>query len=143
MAEATKTEIYHVTPQKFYEAIINYKAYPEFVSGVSSVKLIESTPNGAIVEYSINIIKNITYTLKLSHEENKKVSWSLVSGDMMKVNNGSWTLKDMGEGKTEVTYSLQVEFKGFLPGLSLIEKTLVNTNLPMTMKAFAERAAKI
>ena len=34
----------------------------------------------------------------------------------------------------------EMEFKGFLPGLGMIEKTLVNTNLPMTMKAFCKRA---
>ena len=70
------------------------------------------------------------------------MSWSLVSGDMMKVNNGKWTLKDVG-GKTEVTYSLEVELKGFLPGLGMIEKTLVNTNLPLTMKAFGKKAASL
>jgi hypothetical protein len=52
-------------------------------------------------------------------------------------------LKDLGKARTEVTYSLEVELKGFLPGLGLIEKTLVNTNLPLTMKAFAKRAASL
>ncbi len=143
MAKAERTETYDVTPDKFYKTIVDYKAYADFVTGMSSVKVIDSNPNGATVEYTINIIKSLTYTLKLSHEENKKVSWTLVTGDMMKTNNGCWTLKDLGNGKTEVAYSLEVEFKGFLPGLGMIEKTLVNTNLPMTMKAFADRAAKI
>jgi ribosome-associated toxin RatA of RatAB toxin-antitoxin module len=61
----------------------------------------------------------------------------------MKVNNGRWTLKDLGQARTEVTYSLEVELKGFFPGLGMIEKTLVNTNLPTAMKAFAKRAASI
>jgi coenzyme Q-binding protein COQ10 len=143
MAKAERTETYDVTPDKIYKAIVDYKAYPEFVAGMSSLKIIESNPTGATVEFSINIIKNLSYTLKLSHEENKKVSWTLVTGDMMKTNNGCWTLKDLGNGKTEVNYNLEIEFKGFLPGLGMIEKTLVNTNLPMTMKAFADRAAKL
>ena len=143
MAKARTTETYNVPVQKFYQAIIDYKSYPDFVTGVNEVKILNSSPSGAEVEFSINIVKNISYTLKLSHEENKKVSWSLVKGDMMKVNNGEWSLKDLGNGSSEVTYSLEVEFKGFLPGLGLIEKTLVNTNLPLNMKCFYERAKKI
>jgi len=143
MAKAEKTEIYEVPCDKFYQAIIAYSDYPNFVTGVTKTNIIESTADGAVVEYNLNIIKNIAYTLKLTHQENKSVAWSLVKGDMMKLNNGAWTLKDLGDGKTEVTYSLEIEFKGFLPGLGMIEKTLVNTNLPMTMKAFAERAKKL
>ena len=92
---------------------------------------------------NLNLIKKISYTIKLNHTPNKEVNWSLVSGDMMKINNGKWTLKDLGQARTEVTYSLEVEFKGFLPGLGLIEKTLVNTNLPLAMKAFAKKAASL
>ena len=92
---------------------------------------------------SLNIIKSFSYVLNLTKIEPTEVSWSLDSGDLLKVNNGKWTLKDLGNNKTEVTYSLEIEVKGFLPGLGLIEKTLVNTNLPLTMKAFAKRAQSL
>jgi ribosome-associated toxin RatA of RatAB toxin-antitoxin module len=94
-----------------------------------------------MVKFNLSLIKEISYVLKLAHRPNQEVSWSLVSGDLMKVNNGRWTLKDLGNGKTEVTYFLEVELKGFFPGLGMIEKTLVNTNLPLTMKAFGKKAA--
>jgi ribosome-associated toxin RatA of RatAB toxin-antitoxin module len=71
------------------------------------------------------------------------VKWSLDNGDMMKVNNGGWDLQDLGGGRTQVTYTIEVELKGFIPGLGMIEKTLVNTNLPLTLKAFYERAKKL
>lgn len=141
MARAERTEVFDVPADKFYKAIIDYKGYPEFVDGVESVNVSNESADGATVTMNLNLIKKISYTIKLSHKPNQEVNWSLVSGDMMKVNNGKWTLKDQGNGKTEVTYSLEVELKGFLPGLGMIEKTLVNTNLPLTMKAFAKRAA--
>jgi coenzyme Q-binding protein COQ10 len=142
MARAEKTEVFDVPVDKFYKAIVDYKAYPEFVEGMRSVEVQNETADGATVKFNLSLIKDISYTIKLSNKPNQEVSWSLVSGDMMKVNNGKWTLKDLG-GKTEVTYSLEVELKGFLPGLGMIEKTLVTTNLPMNMKAFAKRAASI
>lgn len=142
MARAERTEVFDVPVDKFYKAIIDYKGYPDFVDGVESVNVSNESADGATVTMNLNLIKKISYTIKLNHTPNTQVNWSLVSGDMMKVNNGKWTLKDQG-GKTEVTYSLEVELKGFLPGLGMIEKTLVNTNLPLTMKAFAKRAASL
>lgn len=142
MAKAERTEVFDVPVDKFYKAIIDYKSYPEFVDGVRGVDVQNESPAGATVKFNLSLIKEISYTLKLSNKENQEVSWSLVSGDMMKINNGKWSLKDLG-GKTEVTYSLEVELKGFLPGLGMIEKTLVSTNLPLTMKAFGKRAASL
>jgi coenzyme Q-binding protein COQ10 len=143
MAKAERTEVFDVPVEKFYKAIIDYRAYPSFVDGVQSVEVQNESAAGATTKFSIKIMKEISYTLKLKHTPNMEVSWSLVSGDMMKINNGKWTLKDLGNNKTEVTYWLEVELKGFIPGLGMIEKTLVSTNLPLTMKAFGKRAASL
>ncbi|MFZ4714318.1 MAG: type II toxin-antitoxin system RatA family toxin [Bacteriovoracaceae bacterium] len=140
MAKATKTEIYDVPAGKLYKAIVDYADYPKFVDGMQSVEVISNNPNGAKVKFNLNLIKTISYTINLTHKENQSVTWTLDTGDMMKINNGSWTLKDLGDGKTEVTYTIEVELKGFIPGLGMIEKTLVNTNLPLTLNAFYKRA---
>ena len=143
MAKAERTEIFDVPAEKFYQAVTDYKNYPKFVDGMKSVEVVTESGDSATVKFNLNLIKEITYTLKLTGKKNEAVSWSLVSGDMMKVNNGGWKLKDLGNGKTEVTYSLEVELKGFFPGLGMVEKTMVSTNLPMNMKAFAKRAATL
>lgn len=140
MAKASRTETYDVPVSNFYQAVIDYKNYSKFVPGVDSIEVLNESADGATVKFNINVIKKISYTLKLSHKPNQEVSWSLVTGDYMKVNNGRWNLEDLGGGKTKVTYSLEIEVKGFIPGLSLIEKGLVETNLPMTMSSFAKRA---
>lgn len=143
MARAERIETYDVPAEKFYQAIIDYKAYPSFVDGMRSVEVQSEAADGATVKYGLSLIKEISYTLKMKHVKNQEVSWSLVTGDMMKLNNGKWTIKDLGNAKTEVTYNLEIELKGFIPGLGMIEKTLVSTNLPLTMKAFAKRAASL
>ena len=143
MARAERTEVFDVPVEKLYQAIIDYKSYPKFVDGMKSVEIQKESSDGATVKFNLSLIKEISYTLKLNHILNKEVSWSFVSGDLMKINNGKWLLKDLGQARTEVTYSLEVELKGFLPGLGMIEKTLVSTNLPSNMKAFAKRAASL
>ena len=143
MAQATRTEIFDVPADKFFQAVVDYKNYPQFVDGMKSVEVQNESKEGAVVKFNLSLIKDITYTIKLSSKPNTEVSWTLVGGDMMKVNNGKWTIKDLGGARTEVTYSLEVELKGFFPGLGMIEKTLVTTNLPLNMKAFAKRAASL
>lgn len=143
MARAERTEVFDVPADKYYKAIIDYRAYPQFVDGMRSVDVLNESSEGAKVKFNLSLIKEISYTINLKHNPNKEVSWTLDSGDLMKINNGKWTLKDLGGGRTEVTYTLEIELKGFLPGLGMVEKTLVNTNLPLTMKAFAKRAASL
>lgn len=143
MAKAERTEIFDVPAEKFYQAIIHYKAYPEFVDGMKSIEVENEGTDSPTVTYGLSLIKSITYKLKMNHKKNQEVSWTLVNGDMMKVNNGRWTIKELAPNKIEVTYSLEIELKGFLPGLGTIEKTLVSTNLPLTMKAFAKRAGSL
>lgn len=141
MAQATRTETYDVPASKFYQAIVDYKGYAGTIPGVESIEVQNESAEGATVKFNINLIKKISYTLKLVHKKDQQVDWSLVTGDYMKTNNGKWILKDLGNGKTEVTYSLEIEVKGFIPGLSMIEKGLVQTNLPITMQAFGKKAA--
>jgi ribosome-associated toxin RatA of RatAB toxin-antitoxin module len=143
MAKAERTEVFDVPCEKFYQAIVDYKSYPQFVDGMKSVEVISESGDTATVKFNLSLIKEVTYTLKLTGKKNEAVNWSLVSGDLMKVNNGAWKLKDLGGGKTEVTYGLEVELKGFFPGLGMVEKTMVSTNLPLNMKAFAKRAASL
>jgi coenzyme Q-binding protein COQ10 len=143
MARAERVEVFDVPAEKFYQAVIDYRSYSSFVDGVKSVEVQQESPAGAKVVFNLNLIKEISYVLNLKHTPHTEVSWSLVSGDLMKINNGKWSIKDLGGGRTEVTYSLEIELKGFIPGLGLIEKTLVNTNLPLTMKSFAKRAQSL
>ncbi|OIQ16465.1 MAG: hypothetical protein BM556_15095 [Bacteriovorax sp. MedPE-SWde] len=140
MAKASRTEIFEAAIENIYKVIVDYESYPEFMTGVSSVSVDNFSDKGAKVTYSINMIKKLTYTLDLVHDEPRKVSWSFDSGDLFKVNNGSWELKDLGDGTTEVTYNIELDIKGFFPGAGTVTKKLTETQLPSMMKSVCERA---
>lgn len=140
MATATRTEIVEVDINKLYETIVDYAKYPEFVDGVSSTKVIDQNETSAKVEYSVNMIKTFKYTLATKQSRPTHVSWTLESGDLFKKNEGEWKLKDLGNGKTEVTYTLEVDFKMFAP--SSILTALTQKNLPIMMESFFKRAKK-
>ena len=138
MATATRTEIVDVDINKLYDVIVDYAKYPEFVDGVSSTKVLSQDEKSAKVEYSVNMIKSFKYTLATKQSRPTHVSWTLDSGDLFKKNEGEWKLKDLGNGKTEVTYTLEVDFKMFAPNSILT--ALTSKNLPLMMESFFKRA---
>jgi coenzyme Q-binding protein COQ10 len=138
MASVEKTEVYDVAIDKLYAAIVDYAQYPKFVAGVDDVEVHSANETTAKVTYKLNLIKTFTYTLNHKHTKPTLVEWSLDSGDFFKKNNGYWKLKDLGNGKTEVTYGLDMDLKIFAP--QMILNKLASNNLPATMKAFRDRA---
>ena len=140
MASAQRTEIVDVEINRLYEVITDYSKYPDFVEGVSAIKVISQNETSAQGEYSLNLIKSFKYIINIKQEKPTHISWTLDSGDLFKKNDGQWKLKDLGNGKTEVTYSLDIDFKMFAP--SSILSALTNKNLPMMMDSFFKRAKK-
>ncbi|MDD4974182.1 MAG: SRPBCC family protein [Bacteriovorax sp.] len=138
MASASRTEVVDVDINKLYDVLIDYVNYPNFVDGVSAIKVISQNETAARVEYSVNMIKSFKYILNIKQERPKGLSWTLDSGDLFKKNDGEWKLKDLGNGKTEVTYSLDLDFKMFAP--SSILSALTSKNLPVMMESFFKRA---
>jgi len=88
------------------------------------------------------MIKKLKYILKMEEKAPNKLTWSFESGDIFKVNSGSWELKDLGNGTTGVVYNVEIEVKGFFPGAGMIVKTLTEVNLPNMLKAYEDRAKK-
>jgi coenzyme Q-binding protein COQ10 len=140
MASIERTEIFDVEIDKIYNVILDYSKYTEFVAGVDKVEVLEQNDDSAKVKYSLNLIKTFNYVLKLKHEKPNRVSWTLESGDIFKTNAGSWDLKDLGDGTTEVTYKLDVDFKIFAP--KMIINKVVSSNFPAMMKAYKKRASE-
>lgn len=138
MASASRTEVVDVDINKLYDVLVDYEKYPEFVDGVSGIKVLAKDEKTAKVEYNLNMIKSFKYIINLKQERPNRLSWSLDSGDLFKKNDGEWKLKDLGNGKTEVTYSLDLDFKMFAP--SSILSALTEKNLPVMMNSFFKRA---
>ncbi|MDO9181144.1 MAG: SRPBCC family protein [Bacteriovorax sp.] len=138
MASASRTEVVDVEINKLYDVLVDYAKYPDFVDGVNGIKVISQNENSAEVEYSINMIKNFKYIIKIKQERPTRLSWVLDSGDLFKKNDGEWKLKDLGNGKTEVSYSLDLDFKMFAP--SSVLSALTSKNLPIMMQSFFKRA---
>ena len=140
MPSATRTEIMKAPVEKIFQVLSNYEAYSEFMDGVSRVEIVSEEGKKTKARYDLNVIKTFSYILNLEKEENKSVAWSFDSGDIFSVNSGSWELEDLGDGTTEVTYSIEGEIKIKMMGSGMITKKLVNTSLPSMTKSVEKRA---
>lgn len=141
MANASKTVTMNVSIDKIWSVITDYENYPKFVDMVHKVKPIEQGDGRSKMEYAIEMMgKDISYTIEHVETKPTQMKWTCVESNVLKANDGSWQLKDLGNGKTEVTYTVDIEFK--IPVPSLILGGVVRSTLPKMLEGFEKEARK-
>ena len=138
MPGAQRTIIINTTPEVLFTVITDYGQYPNFLPEVEKIEIISRGDNTTRVRYTVSLIKKVQYTIDLVEKPNASVRWTLVESGLMKANNGGWALRDLGDGRTEVTYDVEVVPKGWVP--KSIVNMLTNKSLPSTLNAFKQRA---
>ncbi|MBW1807187.1 MAG: SRPBCC family protein [Deltaproteobacteria bacterium] len=144
MSEATRSIEVNVPIEKMFDVITDYKAYPEFLGGLGMVGAEIDSDDGDIMVVTQSVKKMgkvISYTLRYKLERPYKVSWTMLKGQMMKDNRGSWVLEEAGEGRTKATYAAEIRF-GMLVPKALI-KILISKELPQMLESFKKRAESI
>jgi ribosome-associated toxin RatA of RatAB toxin-antitoxin module len=143
MAQVSSEVVVGVPVERFFEVVRDYDRYPEFVPTVKGCRA-RRGPAGVEVDYELDLgLKTIAYTLKLEEEPPRRVRWSLLRSDWMKVSTGSWELEDQG-GKTRAVYTVDIQIKK--PPLvpqSLVDRItdeLTRVQLPRMLEAFKKRA---
>ena len=140
----SKELVVDVPVERFWEVVVDYERYPEFVPGIKRVKLVHADKGIRDAEYELDLgVKTVRYTLRHVETRPTKVTWSLLKGDMMKVSNGSWELSNHA-GKTLARYTVEVQVaKPPLVPQAFVDRVsdeLTKVNLPRTLAAFKARA---
>jgi ribosome-associated toxin RatA of RatAB toxin-antitoxin module len=143
MSAVTQEILIDAPVERVFEVIVDYARYPEFVPGIKACRVL---PAGAEqrVEYELDLgIKRVKYVLRHLEDRPRKVTWSLVSGELMKVSNGSWELHAEGD-RTRARYSVEVLIgkPPLVPQavMDRISEELTRVQLPRTLEAFKRRA---
>lgn len=135
MADRTNGDIViQATAAKIMDVIADLPAYPQWSDGVASVDILQTTDSGrpdrAEFHFESGPI-NDTYVLKYDWHGNDSVDWVLESGDVIKAQEGTYTLTDNGDGTVKVTYDLMVELS--VPMIGMIrqkaEKLIIKSAL--------------
>jgi ribosome-associated toxin RatA of RatAB toxin-antitoxin module len=137
MAKAERSIVIHAPPEKVFAVITDYEKYPEFLPEVKKVKVEFGAGNVKEVSYTVDIkAKVITYTLKHTARPPDELAWTMVRGEMMKGNDGAWSLKPVPEG-TEATYKIDLKLGALVP--SMVERLLAEQSLPGLLANFKKR----
>ena len=136
MASASTTEVFKCSPEQFFSIITDYEKYPEFLPEVNKCEVVDTESDRQLVEFEISIIKNFTYRLWMEKTPSTELSWSFDSGELFKSSIGKWILSSVDAG-TRVSYSVEAQFKIFVPGP--MAKALIKVNLPSMMQAYHKR----
>lgn len=90
--------------------IADVEAYPQWIPGLDSVKVVSSGANGrphaACFNGNLGMVKD-SYTVGYLWQANE-VSWHLIEGDKLTTLDGRYSCTDVGEGVVEVQYELSV-----------------------------------
>src|SRR5665648_768376 len=143
MADRTESSIViAAAPGAVLDVIADFDRYPEWAGQVKNVAVISEDGDGWAdqVEFTLSagVIKD-TYVLEydwdVAEDGTGVISWTLVSAQVLKAMNGSYTLEADGTG-TALTYRLSVDVK--IPMLGILkrkdEKGIIDTALRDTKK---------
>jgi ribosome-associated toxin RatA of RatAB toxin-antitoxin module len=140
MAEQSTQSIVVSAPASDVMAVIaDFEAYPQWVGAARTVEVQERGPDGRArrVRFVIDAtVLTDEYVLDYTWDDDRQVSWTLVSSKLMKRQDGSYTLRDAG-GATEVTYRLTVDIA--MPMLGMMKRRAEKVILDTALKELKKR----
>jgi len=123
-----------------FATIADFGSYTKFVDGMRAAKILEHDEGRMRVQFTLDLFKRITYTLDIKLKRPSQISWKLHEADLIKRNDGGWKLKRLSDGRTLAEYSIDIDFKIWVPGP--IAKFLVSTSIPSTLECFKSEIEK-
>jgi ribosome-associated toxin RatA of RatAB toxin-antitoxin module len=145
MAVVSQEIVIDVPVERFFDLLVDYPRYPEFLPGMKACRVKAVRTSGEKeIDYELDVgLRRIRYTLLHREERPARIVWSLVSGELLKVSNGAWELADQ-EGRTRARYSMEVQItKPALIPQAIVDRVsdeMTRVQLPRTLNAFKERA---
>ena len=135
------TIVMNASTAAILDVIADLEAYPQWSEGISSVEVLATENKRPVLARFVldaGIIKD-TYELAYTWHSDG-VDWHLVEATVLSLMDGSYSLRELGEGSVEVAYALTVDIK--IPMLGMLkrkaEKTIIDTAL-QGLKARVER----
>lgn len=141
MASAEFTEKFNCTSEQFFDLVVDFEKYHEFLNDIKSVKILKNGKKEKELEFSVSVIKTIKYKIKATQHRPSEVDFHFTEGEAFKSMKGSWRISDLAGGKCKVNYKIEASFGMLVPGI--IAKTLVSVNLPSMIESFKKRVKEV
>jgi ribosome-associated toxin RatA of RatAB toxin-antitoxin module len=121
MSESTKNSILiDATPDECFSVVLDFDRYQDWAADIKSTSVLRNDDDGrgGDVEYRVAAMgRSTTYVLRYSYGSNPlRMSWRLVTGDLMRRLDGEYEFVADADGGTIVHYWLSVDLQVPLPG---------------------------
>ncbi|MFA4875236.1 MAG: SRPBCC family protein [bacterium] len=126
--------------QRVYEVISDFARYPDFLEEIEGAEVVSSGKNKARVAFALNLMTKVHYTLDFKLKPPSSIKWTLVEGEFMKGNDGSWELASLENNLTDAKFSTEVEFPFWVPK-SMAEEVL-SSGMPKMLEGFKREAER-
>jgi ribosome-associated toxin RatA of RatAB toxin-antitoxin module len=120
--QSSQSIVIGASPAAVMAVIADFEHYPAWAGSVKRAEVLEDGPNGRARRVAFTLDAGILrdqYELSYVWSGDEKVEWSLVKGQLMRAQQGSYTLEPRGSA-THVTYFLTVELS--IPMLGLLKR---------------------
>ena len=140
MADQSTQSIVVDAPAADVMAVIgDFPSYPQWVAAARTVEVLETGVDGRARRVRFVIDAGVLaddYVLDYTWQDDRAVSWTLVSSQLMKRQDGSYTLTET-DGRTEVTYSIALDIK--IPMLGMMKRKGERVILDTALKELKKR----
>ena len=140
MAEQSTQSIVVDAPAADVMAVIaDFPSYPQWVSAAKKVSVEETGDDGRArrVRFVLDAgIFSDEYVLDYDWDGDRAVTWTLVESQLMKRQEGSYTLEETG-GRTEVTYRISIDIK--IPMIGMMKRRAEKVILDTALKELKKR----
>ncbi len=137
--QSTQSIVVEAPAAEVMAVIADFPAYPEWVAAAKQVEVVETGDDGRArrVHFVLDAgaVKD-DYVLDYTWDDDRRVTWTLVTGQMQKRQDGSYTLAETG-GRTEVTYSITIDLS--IPMLGMIKRRAEKVILDTALKELKKR----
>ena len=145
MAEQTTSSIVvDAEPATVMEVIGDFEAYPTWAKGVTKAETRARFDDGRAREVffvlDVSPIKD-EYTLAYEWDGYDEVTWTLVEGKMLRALDGAYTLRDLGNGSTDVTYRLALDVS--IPLIGMLKRKGEKILIDAALKGLKKRVESL
>jgi carbon monoxide dehydrogenase subunit G len=129
--------------ERVWELIEDVEKAPEWQGGLKSMRALQHDGDGRPVlceSESDAKVRTIKSTVRFTYDRPTRLSWSQEKGELKSV-DGRWELEDLGDGRTQATYSLEVDLGRMLgmlirgPMVGMLREMLVGARAGELRKA--------
>jgi len=118
--QATERMVVGASPEQCFAVVSDVEKYTEWAADIKQVDVTRRDESGNAIEVSWRAAafgRSTSYTLEYDYSgAPRTISWHQLRGDLTSKLDGAYTFDDAGEGRTQVTYVLEVEMRVPLPG---------------------------